>query len=661
MSLSSDQSLIESRPPRVSALTWILLGCVAFYVRYYFQGYIVFRSDQIVHVSLLRVLQDPTLFPRDVFLHEFTVGNMRYFYLLLMRLAQAIFGLPFGLFALFALFYALTLWAWFFISKKVTDSYAPGFFFGLIIACHEVADVGANGIVETQILPRMVATAALWWAVYFTYLRKARLGAVLAGVILAASMYVHPLVPLQFWPFLALWLLVTKRREGILPVVLLSAVFLALGVPSLLKTGDVVKSYASRADPDEWLLWVYVRAPHHLDINTWGEKLIALGLLTLVGAVLWWPLRKTDRRAWEFGMLGAIFAGFLVLAAVVIKLWPTERVLMSQPFRLVVPLRAAIYFVLGYHVLELIKRRTFWSYTRAGALITCGLEQWVFFCILVTEIIIVLIERGTALRQSGGAERAPGAKLATAVLLAGLVIAGTPRSDDRRAVMIPLVAAAVAFWAVPRPAIRDWFVRWGLPLAAAGGAAFVLGTWFLPCEKWIGDPTSSFQRRLAHFCFQHALRPYPIAAIEKVGDWAKHNTPRDALFLIPPGKQRAGFHPWAERSTVFTIKFFPYVRAGVKEWKDRYLAVRGLTDGDATGVEKALHDSGAKGTDDDYAELSLEKILGLARTYGADYIVSEHEPVYTDPALSLVFEARDSDSVRTKPLRVYRVADSGKK
>jgi len=656
--LSELQNSVENPRPRATALTWVLLGCLAFFVRYYFYGYIVYRSDQLVHVSLLRVLQDPSLFPRDVFLHEFTVGNMRYFYLQLLQTAGGIFGLPLGLFALFALFYALTLWAWFGISKKVFDSYWPGFFFGLIIACHETADVSANGIVETQILPRMVATAALWWSLYFVYLRRAWLGAVLAGLVLAAAIYIHPLVPVQFWPFLALWLLWTKRREAILPVAIMSVVFLGLGIPSFLKTGDVVESYATKADPDAWLLWVYVRAPHHLDINTWGHKLVELAVLTLVGFLLWLRLRKTDRRGWEFGWLFAVFAAFTVLAAAVVKVLPTEHILMAQPFRLVVALRATIYFLLAHHVFELIKRQTFWSSVRGGALVVCGLERGVFFCVLIAEMIILAVEAWARRRQFDATAQSRVYNLSAVVILGALVIAGTIDSDDRKVALMPLAAAAIGWWAVPRPPVREWFARWGLPLAAAAGAILVASTWVLPCEKWFGEPGSSLQRRLARFCFEHAVRPYPIAGIEKVGAWAKENTARDALFLIPPGKQRAGFHPWAERSTVFTIKFFPYVRAGVIEWKKRYLEIRGLggPDADPARVEEALHDSGAEGTEDDYTDLSVEQIQALVREYGVDYVVTAHEPPYQSPELVQVLEARDSHTRDEEVLRVYRVA-----
>jgi len=309
-------------------------------------------------------------------------------------------------------------------------------------------------------------------------------------------------------------------------------------------------------------------------------------------------------------------------------------------------MRAAMYLLVAHHIAALAGRRTVWCYARAAALIACGLQREIFLCVLVGEAIVVLLER-----------RAPTAPpwVPAIILIGALVVAGLWKSSSRNPALLALGAAAVAWWAISRPPVGRWCAKRGLPLAFAGGLVFLAAMWFLPFERWIGNPDSSWQRRLAHFCFNHALRPFPIAAIEKVGEWAERNTPKDSLFLIPPGKEQAGFHPWARRSVVFTVKFFPYSRAGVKEWKNRYLAVRGLTDADSSKVEAALHDLGAKGTGKDYENLSLGRIVDLAATYGADYIVSEHDPPYETPKLAVVFESVDSDSRRGKPLRVYRV------
>ena len=586
------------------------------------------------------------MFPNDLFLHEFSTGNLRYFYLLLMRTTAAIFGLPLGLFALYAFFYGLTVWAWFCISRKVFESYVPGLFFALMLAFHTVGKIAGNNIVETLILPRTVGLTACWWALYFTCLRNARLGAFLAALVLAVGAYAHLLVPLQFWPALSLWILVKRRREGLVPVVILGATFLALVAPSVLKTHDVIESYASSSDPDSLLLWAYVRAPHHMAISTWGNELTELAAFMALWAIVWWPLRRTHREGWQFGLLAMIIAAILVAAAFITVWRPTERILLAQPFRLAVPMRAVIYLLIAYHITGLIQRQTLWSCARATALVVCGLEREIFLCVLIGEMVIVLLERSAS---------APPAWAPGAILIAALLVAGLWNSNSRRPVLLVLGSAAIAYWAVRRPPIRGWLVKRGLPLAVAGGAVFLAAMWFLPFEKWIGNPDASAQRRLARFCFDHALRPFPIAAIEKVGTWAERNTSRDAMFLIPPGKEQAGFHPWSKRSAVFTVKFFSYSRAGVREWKERYLAVRGLTGANRSDIEAALHDSGAKGTDRDYENLTLQQIVHLVKTYGVDYVVSAHDPVYVAPELSVVFQARDSDDRRSKPLHVYRV------
>jgi len=645
--VTANDTPAAGEPARVSTLKWILLVCLAFFLRYFFQGYIVYRGDQLVHVPLLWVLQDPSLFPHDPFLHEFSMGNLRYFYLLLLQSAGAIFGLPFGLFVLYAAFYGLTIWAWFCISKKVFESYAPGFFFALILAFHTAGEIAGNNIIESQILPRSVGLTACWWALYFVCLPNARLGALWAGLVLAAGTYFHLLVPVQFWPALCLWILVKRRREGIAPVVILTAVFVAIVAPSLLKTREVIGSYASSSDPNSLLLWAYVRAPHHMALSTWGSELTEFAALLALWAVVWWPMRRTRREGWQLGLLSVVILAILVVAAVVIVVRPSEKALLAQPFRLSVPMRAAMYLVIAHHLAGLAKRRTFWAFVRAAALVVCGLERELFLCVMVGETAVVLLERrGLPLPVWTDA----------VVLLAALAVACVWKSESRNPTLLAMGSAIVAYWAVARPSVGAWLTQWGLPAAVSVGAVFFAAMWFLPFEKWVGDPEPAMQRRLARFCFDHALRPFPIAAIEKVGAWAERNAAKDALFLIPPEKGQAGFHPWAKRSVVFTVKYFPYSRAGVREWKERYLAVRGLTEANpAAEVEAALRDLGAKGTGADYENLSVEKVLTLAKKYGAGYVVSEHDPPYKSDELAVVFEARDSDSRRSKPLRVYRV------
>jgi hypothetical protein len=622
---------------------------LAFFLRYLLQGYIIFRGDQLTQIPLLYLLDDPTLFPRDAFLHQFTAGEARHFYLLLVRATTALLGLPFGLFFLYALFFGLTVWAWFLISGKVFESCLPGLFFALILAFHHVGKVAANDIVEIHILPRMVAYTCCWWAIYFAYLRERRLGAFLAGVVLGVGVNIHVLVPLQFWPILSLWLLIRRRREGVVPVLILGAVFLLLLVPSILKTQQLIGTYMTSTDPDSLILWAYVRNPHHIVLETWGSELVGLAALIVLWAIVWWPLRRTCREGWQFGFLAVVMVAVLTVSAVVMKFWPIEKLLVAQPFRLAVALRAAMYLMIGYHIAGLIRRQTFWAYARAAALVACGLKWELFLSVVIAETIITLSERYAPSMPRW----TPGA-----ILMAALVVACLREHGSDAPALLALGAAAVGCWIAPRPQFRSWLARRGLPISAAAGFVFLAAMWFLPFEKWIGNPDSPTQRRLARFCFDHALRPFPIDAIEKVGAWAAQNSPRDALFLIPPGKERAGFHVWAKRSALFNVKFFPYQPDGIKEWQERYLAVRGLTGASRSEIEAALRDVGAKHADQDYANLSFRQVLDLAATYRVGYVVSEHEPPYDSPELPIVFEARDSDSARSKPLRVYRVVNS---
>ena len=122
--------------------------------------------------------------------------------------------------------------------------------------------------------------------------------------------------------------------------------------------------------------------------------------------------------------------------------------------------------------------------------------------------------------------------------------------------------------------------------------------------------------------------------------WAKNNTPKDAIFITPP--QRWGFYmvEWrvgSERSTVVTLSellegaFEPNY---ISYWKPRFNSL-------APGMINSFNGdffTTLNKVDKSYASLSKEKIIKIANTYNASFIVTEKPQHFDFP---LVFENKE--------------------
>lgn len=115
--------------------------------------------------------------------------------------------------------------------------------------------------------------------------------------------------------------------------------------------------------------------------------------------------------------------------------------------------------------------------------------------------------------------------------------------------------------------------------------------------------------------------------------------------MIPPEMDWAGFRLWSHRSLVFSIKFFPFSPAGVEEWLQRYLHMRGVFpeapsfSRNFRPYRRAINDIGAGGMKEAYAALSQEELLFLARKYQITHVITP--ALHFHPELELLRTATD--------------------
>jgi hypothetical protein len=127
------------------------------------------------------------------------------------------------------------------------------------------------------------------------------------------------------------------------------------------------------------------------------------------------------------------------------------------------------------------------------------------------------------------------------------------------------------------------------------------------------------------------------AAYRSLADWARANTPADAVFLVPPDEE--ALRPHARRAIVVNFKGVPQLSAELPEWRDRLLAVLDFKStqellalprpmGRTLGALRARYES-----------LPPEHLCSVARQYNARYVVLTRRPNTAPAGTVLAFDS----------------------
>jgi hypothetical protein len=111
------------------------------------------------------------------------------------------------------------------------------------------------------------------------------------------------------------------------------------------------------------------------------------------------------------------------------------------------------------------------------------------------------------------------------------------------------------------------------------------------------------------------------AAYMSVVAWARENTPKDAIFLVPPDEQSFRVH--AQRAIVVNFKGVPQLSAELPEWRDRLENVLDLDEGGLLALPRPMGRTLAA-IRSRYDALGAEHLFRVARRYDARYVVLTH-------------------------------------
>lgn len=604
-------------------------------------GYLAFRSDHLSQIPLIFIQRDPDLFPRDWFFQNFGHFKLRFLHLVLIKSLAWAVGIPIALMIWYVICIGSVIGAWLAIARHIYGSILPGIIAALLGIVF-YGEVGANHLVERILIPRAEAFAVIYWGVFCLIIGRTAL----AGLLFGLASCFQPAVGIQFGIPLLIWVWVAREPERLRRTLWFLGCYAAVLLPWLAFLGDSFTGASNLSDEEiinivAWIRHPPLMVPRFFGRTVWVDFLLLLGGSTFA----WWSMSRHNERVKPVGWIIPIMAGLLFLATVFIEFIPVKSVIMFQPFRASVLLYLMMFLMLGPYMLRLIQSEDPFRRFRGVLLISS-----VF--ILKLMGVLIMVEMFLAWREWRGKSQP---KLEASTLVAMTVVGGfliEPEVGGRWMTWGLLIVAMAVTMALHLLAGAKFFerpraMRITLATFALLGFGFIGSAFAMPWEAWMDSEDPAVRTRSADFIWRWQIDPVPVMAIEHIGVWAKDNTPKDALFLIPPEKNVEGFRIWSLRSVVFGVKHFPVTQVAYEEWRNRYLAHCGILDPDdpamAAAVEDALTDYGAKRIADKYANLDEATLLALAERYGAGYVITPTR--YESPRLRLLH----TDFDRTAP------------
>jgi hypothetical protein len=428
---------------------------------------------------------------------------------------------------------------------------------------------------DSSFLPSNIANVALLWGIYFWISGKRLWSGAWIGV--AGLMHLnHALVGGGLWVVLLAWDWwrptgganadePNARRK------LVWATCLALGL-SAVNVGLALTVRPAEAGEPLPLsrfvdLYVRLRHPHHYDPSTWPIALWVCFLLPLVPAgVAWWWMRHTP--PWRSaGRITAVFAGLTLVALVGAGVWyVSERLVQLSLYRFTIYIKLLGCIGCAYFCYNAggLKRK----HLRVAMLMLPVI-------LIVGAVAIVQLERYHLFTP---------------------VARWVWRQRGTIGLMLILTAALTVYeliYARMRHVTSNLLHGGGI----AALALIVLVAW----NRWLGV----------------GLVPSDDADYLRLCQWAKANTPVDAVFLVPPQEQAFRLH--AQRAIVINFKGVAQLSSELRPWEKRLCDVLGLPD--LRRLERpfnrTLQDIARR-----YHARPAAALMDVAQAYHADYLVA---------------------------------------
>ncbi|MBI4355767.1 MAG: hypothetical protein HY597_04925 [Candidatus Omnitrophica bacterium] len=445
------------------------------------------------------------------------------------------------------------------------------------------------------LVPRTVAVPLALWGFLALLDRRYRLAAVLT----ALAFDIHPISTLP-WVLVMGSALLADRRGLARTERVTAWVLLIGGMLPLLIWRWVIREPGDWFASTAWLEILRRRAPQPF-ITTWSwsdwSPLLVSGLAWLVAR----PDMKPSAAEHQVWRVVCVVGGLAVVAVVC-----TELVFVPLVFQLQL-LRAGQYLIMISAIYFSGYLRQLWHQQ--------GLRPWLavvlFYALFAMWPLLFYGGVAVALFWERAAHRSRGKRWrrADALLMVTAVVAvmeaGFGVSPAGATRTVPVMAALGCLWVLQR-LVRLRFQGPRRLVLLAGVAALAVVSLCLDTEvrRVARSPSTALRARIAW--------PFGATTVDdwtEVQQWARTQTPPGSLFITPPHLD--GFRLWSARSPVVEYKdgaLGMFSSRVALEWWRRIQDVHGWP-----RAKSRAH----------YQTMSESELAGVARTYGAGYVVVE--------------------------------------
>lgn len=607
--------------------------------------YTAYRSDHFTQVPMLMKDINPELFPRDYFLGGEGHYSVRKIYLTIQLFLYKLLGgkIELVLFSQYLLYLLSITSALYYITillKK--DLYFLILWILFIATFAKFFDFASVVSVEYQSVPRIYPYAASIWAIPLLMRRHY----IVSGIILGLTGLVQGAPSLQALPILAVWYYIMFRKEKPIKDILFLILFFFLTYwPQFILLKGSIISKTKYSSQDVILFLAYIRHPHHMLPLYFETEKHFRTLMQLLFLLLYFRTRNISSEQNMLVKLVGVIIFFLLVSVFFIHVIPIASWIIFQPLRVFVLFYYLFCFFLAEHIINLLRSSSPVRILRGLLLMTSFLQRNFLPTFLIGEVMCMVFDDKEKDKKYY--------KLQYWAILAGM-IAMIGFLSHKSKMFIP--CGIYLLFILKEQKMADIIKRIKIPLGKIAPAVIAADIIFLllllcfPYKKWNVEPKDWNIIDKIHYDFasEYEVYPFPEGALEFAGIWAKQNTPKDSLFIIPPEREREAFHIWSERSVFFNIKMFPYVQSGWAEWIKRYFAIRGVLDPEKNpkDVRRFLRDAGGRHSDDDFNRLNDETLIQIADKFNVDYIISASPELLSSTKLKKI--AGPFQSIRSK-------------